>query len=258
LLALAAATALPAGPARAYSAPARRVIDAARTAMGGRAWLSLSGWHEVGVREGAAYEAWIDPLRYGLRVETPGEGGKRLSGFNGLGHWEVTPAGQASGTGEAAALRVDRTRAFFDGWLFFFPSRFEAKAEHLGSKTHGGRAYQVVRVRPEGGSPRELWFDARNHLLARIVDRTGAKPSAVRVTDYRRAGALLVPHRYEPEGQGAGARRIERLTFETADRAIFSMPPPPPPPKPPEPAPEPPKPPAAEPAKRKRRWPWRR
>ena len=71
MLILAAAIAFslaPAAQAQGYSRAAQRVISQSLAATGGRGWLLLRGWHETGRRGEVPYEAWIDPVRYGLRV----------------------------------------------------------------------------------------------------------------------------------------------------------------------------------------------
>jgi hypothetical protein len=77
----------------------------------------------------------------------------------------------------------------------------------VGVRRLGGRAFEVVEVQPWGGLPRELWFDQRTHLLARMIDRSGPAPVVYAVSDYRRSGAVLVPFRIAPEpGSPASAQ----------------------------------------------------
>lgn len=261
LLAVLALTGLAgAAQAQGYSRDASRVLDQARAATGGKGWYLLHGWRETGLLNGVRYEAWIDPIRYGMRVETHEAGGVRVHGFNSIADWRIAPDGAVSGVKDHASLAKARDAAFFDGWLFFYPSRFDAKGSLLGVRSAGGRTYDVVKIQPWGGSPRELWFDRRSHLLGRIIDRTGPRVAATRVSDYRRVGPVLVAFRYEPEpGAPAGVarRQVETLTFAAADRDLFSLPRTPPPPPPPPTVEARPAAPVAEPAKPRHRW-WRR
>jgi hypothetical protein len=209
-----------------YSPPARQVISRAFAATGGSGWYLLRGWHETGRRDGTAYESWIDPLRYGLRVETRPPQGLHIEGFNGQAVWEVLPSGAITAVNDHAALAGARTEAFFAANCWLFPGRFDARGDYVGVRRFQGRAYDVLRVQPWNGQPRELWFDQQSHLLARIVDRTGARPSAVSVSDYRRVGPVRVPFRYTPEPgafAGALARQRETLAFAPADRDLFSL-----------------------------------
>lgn len=235
--ALLAATPVHAAPG--YSREASRVIASARQAAGGvRAWNQLTGWRETGVLDGGVrYERWLDPLRYGMRLETTEPNGRHIRGFNGQADWHVLPGGQQTGADDRASLSRAKTQAFIDGWLFFYPGRFDATGAYVGVRASEGRVYEVVRVEPYGGAPRELWFDRRTHLLGRIVDRTGPRAITVNVLDYRKVGPILIAHRYEPEPYsppGTPRRQIDSITFAAADRTLFSLPPPKPKPGPPQ------------------------
>src|SRR5690606_1194144 len=53
------------------SPPAQKVLNRARAVTGGEsAWNAVRGLHETGQDGEARYERWLDPLRYGLRIET--------------------------------------------------------------------------------------------------------------------------------------------------------------------------------------------
>jgi len=212
-----------AAAAQGYTAAARRVLDQARAASGGAGWNQLRGWHEVTTQGEARYETWIDPIRYGLRIETREPTSRRIQGFNGAGEWRILPSGAATGAADAATLAEMRTAAFFAGSFYFFPGRYDARGSHVGVRKDGERAFDVLSIQPWGGKPRELWFDRRTRLLARIVDRTGPRPVTVELSDYRRVGPVLVAFRRTVEG-GAQERRLESLAFTPADRSIFSLP----------------------------------
>lgn len=229
LLALAAGPFVTAakGPPVGYSRAAMNILTRARAAAGGAGWNMLRGWHETGLRGGRPYEAWYDPVRYGLRTEVKGPDGLMTTGFNGLGQWEIRPDGVATGADRGAPIGAARTEAFLAVDGFFFPGRFDAQADALPSRRDGGHAFEVVRVSPYGGWARELWFDARTHLLARIVDRSGPKPRTVLVSDHRKVGPVKVAFRYQVEG-GDGTspddRQIQSVIFTPADRTMFSFP----------------------------------
>ncbi len=211
---------------RTMSAPADRVLSAARAASGGAGWRYLRGWHEAGRLDGQAYETWIDPLRYGMRTETHEAAGLRVHGFNGQGDWEIAPGGAATGAGDPVAVAKARTSAFFNGELFLYPGRFEAKVTLAGARQAGGKSYDVLKMQPWGGNAREVWIDRRTHLVARIVDRTGPQPMTVELSDYRKVGPVQVAFHYRIES-AVGAvheRQIETLVFAPPDRDLFSLP----------------------------------
>lgn len=241
-----------AGAAEAQNSPAaQRVLDRARTASGGAAgWNMLRGLHEVGEEGGVAFERWLDPLRYGLRHETAtAGGGKLVQGYNGAAEWRILASGAATGSDEGEHVAKVRSDAFFGAYGYFYPSRFDLRSSHLGVRQHDGRGFEVLRVQPAGGRPRELWFDRRTGLLARIVEPAPTGPGlATEIDDYRKVGPVTAPFRFTTSGPGLDkpvVRTLKSLDFRAADRSHFSLPPPPPPevePKSTAPAPAPAKP----------------
>jgi hypothetical protein len=227
-LALAAgvALALPTVQAQAstagYSRAAAAVLARARAASGGAAWNMLRGWQETGLENGRRYEAWFDPLRYGMRVETHGPDGLTIHGFNGVGDWRILPDGRITGAADHLDLARARTEAFFRSESYFYPGRFDAEARYVGVRRLGSRNFEVLVVRPWGGNPRELWFDVRTHLLTRIVDRTGRRPVVEELSDYRKVGPVRIAFRIAVKG--GDERRIETVVFTPADRDLFSLP----------------------------------
>ena len=210
-----------------YSRAAQQVIAQARAATGGSGWNMLRGWHEVGQDGAVRYESWVDPLRYGQRVELHEPAGLRVHGFNGMGAWQILPNGVVTGVVDLTTVRAARTQAFFGANAFLYPGRYDARADYLGVKQNRGRAFDVVAVQPWGGASRELWFDRRTHLLGRMVERGGAKPVTTEVSDYRKVGPVLVAFRYTVD-DGTSAmvreRQVQSLDFAPADRAVFSLP----------------------------------
>jgi hypothetical protein len=203
------------------------VFDRARAASGGAGWNRLRGWHEVGQDGGVRYERWIDPIRYGLRTETLTPAGKHVQGYNGAGEWRILANGVATGSVERVVLAEVRAQAFFGVYAYFYPSRFDLRSVHLGVREAQGRAFEVVRVQPAGGAPRELWFDRRTGLLGMTVEAAGARPLTVELSDYRRVGPVLIPFRFDAHGGDLPTpreRRLERVDFIPADRSVFSLP----------------------------------
>lgn len=226
LLALLFASLAVTAQAQGYSRAAERVLSRAFTATGGSGWYMLRGWHETGRQGGVAYESWIDPVRYGLRTETRGAEGLRIHGFNGQADWQVRPDGVITAVNDPATLAKARTEAFFAANCFFFRGRFDARGDYVGVRSLAGRTYDVLRIQPWGGEPRELWFDQSSRLLRRIVDRSGRRAMATEVSDYRKVGPVLVPFRLAPESGGSAGplgRQRETLAFAPIERSRFSL-----------------------------------
>jgi hypothetical protein len=211
--------------AQDYSPAAKQVLANARAAAGGSRWNAVRGWRESGTRDGMAYDHWVDPLRYGVRLETREAAGLRVQGFNGAGVWQITPQGQVSGVEDRLSLARARTDAFLAAYGFFFPSRYAARGEYLGVRQSAGRSFDVVTVQPLGGLSQELWFDRRTRLLGRIVDRSGGRAVTTELSDHRKAGAITLPYRQSLEsGDGpAKVRQARTITIGAADRALFSL-----------------------------------
>jgi hypothetical protein len=162
-------------------------------------------------------------VRYGLRTEIREPAGLAVHGFNGGGDWRISPTGQVTGADVRTLVSEGRTEAFFETYGYFYPGRFDAHADLVGVRSYKGRSYDVVRVKPWGGTPRELWFDRGTHLLGRMVDRSGGKPAAVSFSDYRKVGPVRVAFRITDEATG-GVRQREAVDFAPADRTRFSLP----------------------------------
>ena len=212
-----------------YSVGAQQILARARQASGGAGWALLRGWHETGHIGGPsgpqAYESWFDTLRYGSRIETHGPDGLSVRGFNGQGGWRIAPNGVSTPIDDHAQAAAIRTEAFLGGGGMFYTSRFDAHGETIGTRGLRGKTFEVISVSPWSGAPRELWFDRRTHLLARIVDRTTAQPVTIELSDYRKVGPLLVAFHAHTEGAGPPQdRQIDTVTFAPADRALFSLP----------------------------------
>jgi hypothetical protein len=206
-----------------YSRQAQQALNRARTAAGGKGWEYLRGWHETGREGGLAYEVWYDPVRYGMRIERQEAAGKDVHGFNGLGAWRITAAGQVSGTDAAGVVAQARTEAFYGVSGFYFSGRFDAAGRYVGAKRLGGKSFEVVEVKPYGGEARELWFDRKTGLLARETGRG----ITTEFSDYRKVGPLKVAFRVATDDGTPGGRRervVESVDFRPADRALFSLP----------------------------------
>lgn len=228
LAAMTAAVLVSGGSAQAQHAPdVKRVLDRARAASGGAAWSKVAGLHEVGSETGLRYERWVDPLRYGVRTEVQTPAGKVVRGYNGYGAWSLLPVA-ADRSAEAAPVLADAlSNAFFAAYGYFFPSRFDVRSAYVGVRNSDGRAFDVLRLHPNGGRAREVWFDRRTGLAGRMVETSGEKPLTVEMSDYRRVGALMVPFRYTTYGGDLPrpqVRQAEAIDVRRLDREMFSLP----------------------------------
>lgn len=210
-----------------YSRQAQAVLARARAAAGGKGWEYLRGWHETGRDGGQAYEAWYDPVRYGMRIERQEAAGKDTHGFNGLGAWRITAGGQVTGTDAPGAVGVARGEAFWGVQGFYFSGRFDAAGRYVGSRRIGRANYVVVEVKPWNAQAREMWFDQKTGLLAREVAHTSTGVETREFSDYRKVGPVRVAFHVVTDDGTPGGRRermIDSVDFRPADRALFSLP----------------------------------
>lgn len=215
-----------AGVAKAQNSPAaQRVLNRARTASGGAGWNALRGIHEVGDEAGGRYERWTDPVRYGDRTETQTPAGTFVQGYNGGYEWRILTNGAVTGSVEPEVTARVRTEAFFAAYAYFFPSRFDLRSIYLGERQSRGRRFEVLRVQPAGGRPRELWFERATGLLGLLVDETGGRRLTTELSDYRRVGPVLVPHLSVTYGADLVPRRrsLQQIDFIPVDRNLFTL-----------------------------------
>ena len=227
LLATFASAAAKPGPpvAAGPDAKARDVIAQAKAAMGGDAWDKLPGWHEVGVHNGARYETWLDPQRYGMATRETGPGGVRAHGFDGRVAWRMAADGIARDDSAEAVAAAEQSDYFrLNG--YFLPGRFKADIAYIGPKDEAGRTYDVVHVTPSGTGA-DVWFDQETHLPSRVVIQEGAATVTIRFTDYRVVDGVLAPfHTMVSDGDPThdDDARITGLDFGAVDRAAFAPP----------------------------------
>ena len=223
---LAAACLFSAGVAEAQNSPAaQRVLNRARAASGGAGWNTLRGIHEVGEEAGGRYERWTDPVRYGDRIETKTAAGTFVQGYNGGYEWRILTNEAVTGSVDPEVTGRVRTEAFFAAYAYFFPSRFDLRSSHLGERENRGRRFDVLRVQPAGGRPRELWFDRSTGLLGLVVDETAGKRLTTELSDYRRVGPVLIAHLAVTYGADLvpKRRRLEKIDFNPVSRDLFTL-----------------------------------
>jgi hypothetical protein len=222
LKALALAAALVWPDAATASPTGAEVLHAAKAASGGEAWNRLEGSYERGAHGPVTYETWLDFRAYGMRMASVTPAGPRAQGFDGAVAWRRAE-GRADDSRDPAALREAVVTAFVSNNGFFFPDRFPAKADYL----RADQGFDVVRVEPRGGRPVELWFDAKTHLLGRIVDRGGPMPVTVTLSDYRKVGDVLIAFRgvvTGPDGKVLDDGQVSVVEHRAVERSLFAPP----------------------------------
>jgi PDZ domain/Aspartyl protease len=180
-------TAVTIAAAPAFAAPAD-ILDANKAATGGSAWdgkgstvavYAYSGQGLTGTvtsRADLAHGYWADDAIIGPATQA--------NGYDGEHAWAKDPSGTITlqDGGEQHALAVN------DGYrranLWWRADRGSAEIVDDGEKQDSGATYDVLTVTPKGGKPFDAWFDAKTHLLARIVEKQGTDVFTTSLSNY--------------------------------------------------------------------------
>lgn len=222
------------GLALAAAPTPAQILAQAKAASGGDAWndvhtLRLQGTIETGGLSGTFDE--LEDLATGRSV-TRFELGSLTGaqGFDGTMGWNKSPGGEVSPDDSPAAKQADITSAYQTAQGWWYPKRWPAKIESLGTRKDDGKTYQVLRIAPDNGRPFELWIDAKTHLAARTVEATGM--GSVEMTayfsDYRTVhGAKIAFHQLVSNGkkQYDQVIQVKRIDVNVpVSAADFAMP----------------------------------
>ncbi len=217
----------------AFAAPSvGEVLDANRSAMGGGAWddkatlkieFAYAGQGMTGTTNS------LDDLNNGYWVDSFAIGPMTgANGFDGVHTWAKDPSGTVTlqDGGEQLPLAVN------DGYrranLAWRADRGGAAIVSDGEKTDGGTTYDVLTVTPKGGKNFDLWFDAKTHLMSRIVEMQGTQTMTSTLSDYRAVGGAELPYRQTVSNGDAKYDQIMTVTsaafLPAQTQSAFSMP----------------------------------
>ncbi|HEY7977433.1 MAG TPA: aspartyl protease family protein [Rhizomicrobium sp.] len=138
----------------------------------------------------------IDDLRTGNFVDDAkiGPAGE-VQGFDGTHAWTKDTSGSVTLQDGGAAHQVSVNEAYrrSNGW--WQPNFGGATIVFAGEKTDNGNAYDALTVTPKDGEAFEAWFDAKSHLLYRVIEVQGPQTSTTTLSDYRDAGGVKIPYK---------------------------------------------------------------
>jgi len=158
-------------PAVAAPQCAVEVLEKAKQASGGDAWDAIrTTYTKVKVTTGGLSgpaESWEDNLT-GRYVEK----------------YQLGPASGAEGFDGKVVWSQDSS-AYRKTMAYWFPQRWPAKIECLGTKEEQGKRFDVLRITPEQGRPFDLWIDATTHLFDRTVEKADIETRTTYLSDYR-------------------------------------------------------------------------
>jgi hypothetical protein len=218
----------------AFAAPSiSEILRENKAAMGGSAWdakVSVVVDSDYSGQGMTGTTHTLGDLRTGRSVTDYTVGpAKGANGFDGTTPWLKDSSGtitQQQG-GDAIAIAVNEAYRTANKW--WLPDYGSATITGDGEKIDSAGQYDVITVTPNGGKAFEAWFDARTHLLAKIVERQGSDTVTTTTSNYRLDGGVLLAHRSLVD-RGVGAKYLEvntvtKVRFEGAQPdAAFAAP----------------------------------
>ena len=182
----------------AMAAPAD-IFAANKAATGGSAWDGKQSYLAHYAYSGQGLTGTVTSradLRSGYWTDDAAIGpATQASGFDGDHAWSKDPSGTVTlqDGGEQRQLAVnDGYRRANLWWRSDFGG---AQVVDDGVKTDGGASYDVLTVTPKDGKNFDAWFDARTHLLARIVETQGTDVFTTSLSDYTVISGVEVARR---------------------------------------------------------------
>ena len=177
---------------------AERLFAQAREASGGKAWDDVRSIVGAGSESSSGMTgSWreVDDLRVPRMMQLEDAGVVRsLHVWNGPEHWRQ----KSSGGMHALNSDFGRENAITDEWLaqrdYLKADGDGAKLSSVTQQTDGPTAFDVITATPKGGQPVELWFGAKDHLLARTVRQQNLNIEIIRYGDYRETGGVKLPY----------------------------------------------------------------
>lgn len=170
----------------------KRILVAMKAACGGDAWNQVQGWHETGLadlpgRPGIEHEIWHD-MRTLKTTMMNRVGGRvmRHAGFNGSSYWQTKPDGTVEVGHDPAKLRRHRRDAYLSSSGWFFPHRFPAQIDLIGSRQIDGSEHYVLRISPSDAEPFDLWINAGTYRIRKII----AGEEYAELSDYKMFGGI--------------------------------------------------------------------
>jgi membrane-associated protease RseP (regulator of RpoE activity) len=192
------AVALTAFAGSVYAAPAD-ILAANKAAMGGSAWDNKQSVVVHYAYSGQGLTGTVssrDDLRFGYWADDAVLGpATQANGFDGEHAW----AKDASGTVTLQDGGEQRLLAVNDGYrranLWWRADQGGAQIVDDGEKKDSGATYDVLTVTPKDGKNFDAWFDAKTHLLARVVEKQGTDVFTTSLSDYTVLSGVEVARR---------------------------------------------------------------
>jgi len=136
------------------------------------------------------------------------------AGFDGKTAWWRDASGAITPEAGGDVRQLAVNEAYRDGNLWWRADRGGARIEVPTSQSSGGATDEVLKISPVGGKPFEAWFDAKSHLLSRIVEGQGSQTNTTDFSDYRPIGGVMIAAKQTVD-DGTGAQFRQTLTVKS-------------------------------------------
>jgi hypothetical protein len=168
-----------------------------RQASGGAAWARHDAVKIRYVYEGLGLKGEatsLTDLGTGRFVDSAAAGPATQSqGFDGENAWTKDPSGAVTVESGGDARQLAVNEAYRRANLWWRPDYGGAAVASDGAKPEGAATYDVLTITPKGGKPFDAWFDARSHLLWRIVEAQGPQRTTSTRSEYRPFQGVELP-----------------------------------------------------------------
>ena len=130
---------------------------------------------------------WRDDAAIGPATE--------VQGFDGAHAWDKDPSGTVTQQDGGDQRQVAVNEGYRRANLWWRSGYGGATVVSDGEKTGGGNTYDVLTVTPKDGKTFDAWFDAKTHLLSRVVEMQGTQTMTTTLSDYRAVDGVELPYR---------------------------------------------------------------
>jgi len=89
------------------------------------------------------------------------------TGFDGQRTWYRDSSGWVHYHDSPDAIAAQVTKRYLSRHGYFWPERYPALFRCLGQRIEKGRAFNVMRIKPDGGQSVDVWINASSHLIDR-------------------------------------------------------------------------------------------
>jgi hypothetical protein len=190
---------------------AQHVLDRFLAALGGRAALDAEHTtHSIGKVSAfglsGTTEEWTARPDRSASVAKLGPF-TLLEGFDGTTAWRTDPSGKLLIL-DGKDLEREKASRWFGHEAYLDPDHGGGKVTSAGVMKDSTGSYDVLEITPPVGNSRRLWFDPATGLLAREEFKDDQRTLISRVSDWRRAGARLMPFTNHTEIVGMSANAI--------------------------------------------------